>query len=120
MGHLNLWESYHSQGYDKTHLKFTIMNTIIDKKWYRTDRFEPVTEIPYGYFVWNIGRRNFPHERCIPLAKDGINQEPWQMNVDTKTLKYIVIPTEELALQILNEASRKGVSRERFYEILNA
>ena len=28
MGHLNLWESYHSQRYDKTHLKFTIMKTL--------------------------------------------------------------------------------------------
>ena len=95
------------------------MKTIIDKKWYRTDRFEPVEEVPQGYFVWNIGRQNFPHERCVPLAKDGINQEPWQMNVDVENLKYIEVETEELALRILKEASRKGVDRERFYEIVN-
>ena len=96
------------------------METIIDKKWYRTDKFEPVDEVPPGYFVWNIGRANFPHERCIPLAKDGINHESFQRNIDPKKLKYIMVPTEELALRILDEASKKGVNRERFYEILHS
>ena len=96
------------------------METIIDKTWYRTDKFEPVTEIPFGYSVWNIGRRNFPHERCIPLAKPGHNEYSWQRNVDVTTLKYIMVETEELALRIMEEASQHGVSRERFYEIVNA
>lgn len=96
------------------------MERIIDKKWYRTDIFEPVTEVPFGYFVWNIGRRNFPHERCIPLAKRGQCDYDWQMAVDVKRLKYIMVETEELALRILEEASRKGVSRDRFYEIVNS
>ena len=96
------------------------MKTIIDKTWYRTDVFEPVTEVPFGYFVWAIGRQNFPHERCIPLAKLGFNKEPWQRNIDVKSLKYIMVDTEDVALQILDEASLKGVSRERFYEIVNS
>ena len=97
------------------------METIIQTNGYeRVDKFEPVTEIPFGYFVWNIGRRNFPHERCIPLAKNGKNEKVWQRNADVNNLKYIMVETEELALQILNEASRKGVNRERFYEIVNA
>ena len=96
------------------------METIIDKRWYRTDKFEPVTEIPFGYSVWNIGRDNFPHERCIPLAKHWHNTYSWQRNIDLTTLKYIMVETEELALRIMEEASLHGVSRERFYEIVNA
>lgn len=94
------------------------METIIDKKYGREDKFEPVTEFPFGYYVWNIGRHNFPHERCVPLCKDGYNPEPWMRNVDMKSLKYIMVDSEELALHILKEAGRKGVDRERFYEMV--
>lgn len=46
------------------------MKTIIDRFFnVPTHIYEQVTEFPYGYEVWNIGRKNFPHERCIPLAK---------------------------------------------------
>jgi len=96
------------------------MKTIIDKKYGREDRFEPVTEFPFGYEVWNIGRHNFPHEKCIPLCKDGYNPEPWMRNIDLSSLKYIVVESEELALRILNEAIQHGVNRKRFYEIVNA
>lgn len=92
---------------------------IKDFKWGRVDIFEPVEEIPEGYFVWNICRQNFPHERCVPLAKDGVNEEPWQRNIDPTSLKYIMVDTEDIALRILKEAGRKGVDRERFYEIIN-
>lgn len=93
--------------------------TIIDKHWYRTDVFEPVTEFPGGYFVWNIGRRNFPHERCIPLCKMGYNEYPWQRNIDTSSLKYIMVETEELALRIMKEAGkRENVGRARFYDMV--
>ena len=96
------------------------METIIDKTYGKEDVFEPVTEVPIGYSVWNIGRQNFPHERCVPLCKPGRNEYEWQMNIDTSSLKYIEVESEELALRILDEAGRKGVDRDRFYEIVNA
>lgn len=96
------------------------MNAIIDKKWYRTDKFEPATEVPFGYSVWPIGRENFKHERCVPLCKPGRNEYEWQMNIDTSSLKYIEVESEELALRILQEAIRHGCDRDRFYEIVNA
>lgn len=92
------------------------MHAIKDTNRYgRVDTFEPVTEIPIGYSVWNIGRQNFPHERCIPLAKEGEKK----YHVDLSSLKYIMVDTEKLALRILKEAGYKGVDRERFYEIIN-
>lgn len=84
--------------------------------WGQTRVYEPVTEVPFGYSVWNIGRKNFQHERCIPLCKPGQTK----YSVDPSSLKYIMVETEELALRILEEASRKGVDRGRFYEIVNA
>ena len=96
------------------------MEKIIDKKWYRTDVFEPVTEVPFGYFVWAIGRKNFPHEKCVPLAKDGHNEYEWQRNIEPASLKYIMVDSEEIALKILKEAVQHGCDRERFYEIVNA
>lgn len=96
------------------------MEVIIDKKFGREDKFEPVTEVPFGYSVWAIGRRNFPHEKCIPLCKLGYNPERWMRNIDTNSLKYIVVETEEIALRILEEAVQHGVDRDRFYEIVNS
>lgn len=95
------------------------MNTIVDKKWYRTDVFEQVTEVPYGYYVWAIGRQNFRHERCVPLAKAGKNEEEWQCNIDVTSLKYIEVKSEELAMRLLGEAIRNGCDKKRFYEIVN-
>lgn len=96
-----------------------IMKTIIEKNWYRTDVFEQVTEVPDGYSVWPIGRENFQHERCVPLAKDGKNEEEWQRNIDVTSLKYIEVKSEELALRLLKEAIRRGCDKARFYEIVN-
>lgn len=87
--------------------------------WGQTRVYEPVTEVPHGYSVWNIGRKNFPYERRVPLCKPGYNEYVWQRNIDVNALKYIEVETEELALCILKEASRKGVSRDRFYEIVS-
>ena len=91
------------------------MKTIVDKNWYRTDVFEQVTEIPDGYFVWPIGRQNFRHERCVPLAKDG----RLKYNINVTSLKYIEVASEELALLLLDEAIRHGCDEEKFYEIVN-
>lgn len=92
---------------------------IIDVKRYRTDVFERVEEVPHGYSVWNIGRQNFPHEKCVPLCRPGYNEYEWQRNIDVDSLKYIEVETEELALKLLSEASWHGCDRERFYEIIN-
>lgn len=95
------------------------MKTIVEKNWLRTDVFEQVTEVPDGYSVWPIGRQNFRHEKCVPLAKDGRNEEEWQCNIDVTSLKYIEVASEGLALRLLGEAIRRGCDKNRFYEILN-
>ena len=94
------------------------MNTIIDKKPYRTDVFEQVNEIPNGYFVWNIGREHFKHERCVPLCRLANSNSSWQRNVDLENLKYIKVESEKLALRLLKEAERQRVTRLVFREIV--
>ena len=97
------------------------MEKIVQTNGYgRIDIFEPVTEVPYGYFVWAIGRHNFKHEKCVPLAKEGHKEYEWQMPIDPKSLKYIMVDSEEIALRLFDEAIRKGCDRKRFYEIVNA
>ena len=95
------------------------MKTIVEKNWLRTDVFEQVAEVPEGYSVWPIGRQNFRHERCVPLAKDVKNEEEWQCNIDVTSLKYIEVASEGLALRLLDEAIRRGCDKKRFYEIVN-
>ena len=95
------------------------MKTIVETNWLRTDVFEQVTEVPDGYSGWPIGRQNFRHERCVPLAKDGRNEEEWQCNIDVTSLKYIEVASEGLALRLLDEAIRRGCDKKRFYEIVN-
>jgi|GEM_PF-822952 len=95
------------------------MEDIIDKSYGRTDVFKAVTEVPVGYFVWAIGRHNFPYEKCVPLAKRGKAEFAWQEPVDLSSLKYIKVDSEETALMILAEASRRGCDRDKFYKIVN-
>ena len=93
------------------------MEKIIQTNGYgRIDVYEPVTEVPFGYFVWAIGRHNFKYERCVPLAKEGKEK----YHVDISKLKYIMVDSEKLALRLLDEAVRHGCDRDRFYEIVNA
>ena len=93
------------------------MEKIIQTNGYgRIDVYEPVTEVPFGYSVWAIGRHNFKYERCVPLAKEGKEK----YHVDISKLKYIMVDSEELALRLLDEAVRHGCDRDRFYEIVNA
>ena len=98
------------------------MKTIVcEQIGYPTYVFEPVTEFPIGYSVWNISRKNFPYERCVPLCKLDENREfEWQMNVDTNNLKYIVVKSEKIALKILKEAGRHEVDEKKFFEMANA
>lgn len=96
------------------------MEDIIDKSYGRTDVFKAVTEVPVGYFVWNIGRHNFPYEKCVPLAKRGTAEYDWQEPVDISSLKYIKVDSEETALKILDEAARRGCDRDKFYKIVGS
>ena len=90
------------------------MEQIIEqKKCGRIDRFVRVNEFPFGYFVWNIGRHNFPFERCVPLAKQG--DIPY--HVDLEKLRYIEVKSEKIALKILDEAGSKSVDRDRFLSL---
>lgn len=84
----------------------------------RKDVFEPVIEIPVGYFVWPIGRENFPHECCVPLVKRGKAEYEWQQPVDLSSMKYIKVDSEETALKIFNEAIKHGCDRDKFNEIV--
>lgn len=61
--------------------------------------YEVVEEWPRGYFVWMIGRRNFPHPGYLPLAKDAREQG----YVDTDKLKAICVVDEGLCEYIARE-----------------
>ena len=76
------------------------MEKIINKEWYRTDEFEIVDEWPDGYFIWNIGRENFPYPEYIPLAKSGNLPH----HVDLSSLKAFKAPSEEIALKCMQAA----------------
>lgn len=87
-----------------------------DTKYGRTDVFEIVTleELPDNYFVWNIGRRNFPHPNFVPFAKEAAVK----YHVDLNTLKCVEIP-EQKALKILKNASMHGMTKADVIEFLN-
>lgn len=87
---------------------------------HKGDDFEVVSECPDGYFVWNIGRSNFPFERMLPLAKHDETAEDWEYRVDTKSLKALEVASEELALKILKEAGRKEVGAVALSSMLSA
>lgn len=95
------------------------MRHIIDMYNFPTRKYEVVEEFPKGYIVWAIGRRNFKYECYIPLAKPIKGEYEFQANIDPLSLKCIKVDSETLALQILEEAVRKGVDRNRFLEIVN-
>jgi hypothetical protein len=91
------------------------METIIDKNYGREDIYTIVDIFPHGYVVWNIGRKNFPHCRYVPLAKMS-----GDCNVDTTTLKAIKVETEEIAISIMNAAEKKPIEKIDFYSILHS
>lgn len=72
--------------------------------------FEVVEEWPAGYFVWLIGRENFPHPGYLPLA-----QSDWKpYHVRTDSLKAFYVGDEDLCQYIFKAAHhRRG---EVFYE----
>lgn len=76
---------------------------IIEKSYWHTDIFEVVDEFPEGYIVWNIGRHNFQHPCLIPLA---IPTTEDQCHISRNGLKALRLESEEVALHVLNVASR--------------
>lgn len=79
----------------------------------KTDTFTIVDDFPVNYFVWAIGRANFPFEGYIPLAKAGA----LPYHIDPDTLLALKVRDEETALKILRHASRHGVDFKKFQEL---
>ena len=93
------------------------METIIDKKWYRTDTFEIVEEFPTNYIVWYIGRHNFQHKGYIPLAEIDSSFDDL-CHIKTETLKTLFVG-EELSDFIIESAGRKTINKKEFETIKN-
>lgn len=83
-----------------------------DNGWGTVHTFEIVSEFPHDYTIWNIGRRNFPHEGYIPLCVADEN-----CYVDLGTLKALKVANEDLALALLKEAGRHTITRKEFFKI---
>lgn len=90
------------------------MRTIINTSRYNTRTYKEVKEVPHGYSVWGIGRENFQHPKCVPLCQEG----ELKYHVNTETLKFIEVESEEIALRLLDEAVRRGCNRKKFYKII--
>lgn len=84
---------------------------------HNTHTFEIVETFPYGYNVWNIGRKNFDFECYLPLAKPE-HRYPFQKCIDAETLKAIKVTDEETALKILNLSSCGVIDKRRFEELI--
>lgn len=65
-----------------------------------THEFEVVNEWPTGYFIWNIGRQNFPHEGYLPLA----TETELKYHVNTRKLKALNVGDEDLCLAAMRAA----------------
>lgn len=83
-----------------------------DNGWGTIHTFEIVTEFPHGHIIWNIGRRNFPHEGYIPLCVADEN-----CYVDLDTLKALKVANEDFALALLKEAGRHSITRKEYFRM---
>lgn len=83
-----------------------------DNGWGTIHTFEIATEFPHGYIIWNIGRRNFPHEGYIPLCVADEN-----CHVDLDTLKALKVANEDFALALLKEAGRHSITRKEYFRM---
>jgi hypothetical protein len=89
------------------------MEKFVDNNGYGTiHTFEIVSEFPHGYIIWNIGRRNFPHEGYIPLCVADEN-----CHVDLGTLKALKVSNEDFALALLKEAGRHTITRKEYFKM---
>ena len=102
--------------------RFQITDKEIIENWHgRIYRYAIVDEIPDGYFVWSVGRQNFPLEGWLPLARMGKNKYDWQCNIDPNHLLAINIHDEAKALACLKAASRgTAKTKEDFLKIINS
>ena len=82
--------------------------TIYTKDEYgNNDNFRIVKAIPEGFFIWNIGK-NMGTDEYIPLCEDLNPDDKEDFSINTKTLKAIKLPADEVAL--LREAAQVGVN----------
>ena len=75
--------------------------------------FEIVSEFPYGYKIWNIGREHFKFENYIPLCRTYNG-----FCVDVKTLKAFKVSSEEFALKLMDISMTKGLSDKKLREMI--
>lgn len=88
-----------------------IMQKLIDGNYV----FETTNEFPDGYEIWAIGRRNFEHKGYVPLCEVDENN-----NVKRDTLKALKVKDEVLALSLLYEAVKRGVSKKKYNKMISA
>lgn len=88
----------------------------IDNGFGETRTFEIVEQLPNDnhYIIWNIGRRNFPFKKFIPLCICDKNYY-----VDLESLKAFKCPSEEKALEIIEKAKRGTVDMIQVKEVIN-
>ncbi|MBO8460159.1 MAG: hypothetical protein IAA73_07505 [Bacteroidetes bacterium] len=90
------------------------MNTLDFKtdNYGNTKTIEIVNEFPVGYYVWNIGRINFPFEEYIPVVRR--SDVPFHIRPET----LIAVKTEkELADFILDYAHHKKIGWAEFCDL---
>ena len=80
--------------------------------WGQFRKFEIVPGFPDGYQVWNIGRKNFPFKKYIPLC-----EKSHDFSVEQTTLKALKLPTEKQAVAILKAASYGTIDKHNFQNI---
>ena len=66
-----------------------------------------ISEVPYGYVVWNIGRHNFPLRGYIPMCRPNRAHED-DYSIDITSLCAVPCQSEEQALEILKKSTREG------------
>lgn len=89
------------------------MKKFVDNNGYGTTHtFKIVSEFPNGYIIWNIGRRNFPHDGYIPLC---VADESY--HIDPNTLKALKVANEDFALFLLKEAGKRPIDREKYFKL---
>ena len=79
----------------------------------RGDIFEIVEKIPAGFFVWNIGD-NMGLDEYIPICRDLHPEDKDSYDIDTKSLKAIKLPIDEV--KALREAAACGVNSKKTAE----
>ena len=66
-----------------------------------------ISEVPYGYVVWNIGRHNFPLRGYIPMCRMNKAHED-DYSIDITSLCAVPCQSEKQALEIMNESTKHG------------